>query len=137
MGAEENLRRIKDLYAAFDRGDIDTVLAGLADNVAWGYHTSVEADIPWFGARTGPKQVAEGFFAKIAEFLDLQKFDRKTYVASGDHVAVAYRAEGTFKNSGHSYIDEGMHLWKFDANGKVAEYVGYADTAAVLKEWKG
>ena len=48
-----------------------------------------------------------------------------------------FDAEGKFKKNGNSYIDEGMHLWTFNADGKVIEYVGYADTAAVLKAWTG
>ncbi len=50
---------------------------------------------------------------------------------------MAYRAEGTFKKNGNSSIDEGMHLWTFGADGKNVEYVGYDDTAAVLKAWTG
>lgn len=135
MSADQNLQTVKDLYAAFDQGDIDSILGALSDDVVWGYDTSVDNDIPWFGKLEGPKQVAEGFFAKIAENLDLSLFSRKRYVASGDQVAVAYRAEGKFKKNGKGYVDEGMHLWTFDAHGKVVEYVGYADTAAVLKAW--
>ncbi len=28
-----------------------------------------------------------------------------------------------------------MHLWMFDGHGKLSAFVGYADTAAVLKAW--
>ena len=137
MSADENLRKAKDMYAAFDRGEIEPIISGLADNVKWGYNTTVESDIPWFGTKSGPAEVAEGFFQAIADNLDLTLFERKSFVASGNQVAVAYRAEGTFKKNGNGYIDEGMHLWTFDADGKVTEYVGYADTAAVLKAWTG
>ena len=137
MSADENLRRVNDLYAAFDRGDVDSILASLSDDVRWGYHSSVDNDIPWFGPLKGPSEVGERFFGALAEAVDLTVFERKSAVASGDQVAVAYRAEGTFKKHGNSYIDEGMHLWTFNADGKVIEYVGYADTAAVLKAWKG
>lgn len=111
MSADENLRRVNDLYAAFDRGDVDSILASLSDDVRWGYHSSVDNDIPWFGPLKGPSEVGERFFGALAKAVDLTVFERKSAVASGDQVAVAYRAEGTFKKHGNSYIDEGMHLW--------------------------
>ena len=137
MSADENLRRVNDLYAAFDRGDIDTILSSLSDDVRWGAYTTVDNDIPWLGALNGPSEVGERFFGSIAETLDIKLFERKSTVASGDQVAVAYRVEATFKKNGNGYIDEGMHLWTFGADGKIVEFVGYADTAAVLKAWTG
>ena len=67
MGADENLRKAKDLYAAFDRGEIDTIISALPDNTAWSYNSSVENDIPWFGTHNGPSKVGEEFFGAIAE----------------------------------------------------------------------
>ncbi len=46
MDADENLRRAKDIYAAFDGGDIDSIIDALAENVKWGVHTSVEVLFP-------------------------------------------------------------------------------------------
>ena len=60
MSADENLRRVNDLYAAFDRGDVDSILASLSDDVRWGYHSSVDNDIPWFGPLKGPRKWASG-----------------------------------------------------------------------------
>ncbi len=137
MGADENLRRAKDVYPAFDRGDIDSIIDALAENVKWGVHTSVENDIPWFGSFNGPSEVAERFFGAVAETTDIQVFERKSYVASGNQVAVAYHLEVKFKKNGNSYIDDGMNLWTFSDDGKVLEWAGYADTAAVLKAWNG
>lgn len=88
-----------------------TIIGGLADDVSWGYHSTVENDIPWFGALNSPSEVAEGFFGAITANLDLTLFERKSQVASGDQVAVSYRAEGVIKKNGNGYIDEGMHLW--------------------------
>jgi ketosteroid isomerase-like protein len=33
--SESNLRVVKDVYAAYDRGDLDAVLAALADDIVW------------------------------------------------------------------------------------------------------
>ena len=49
----------------------------------------------------------------------------------------SYRTEATIKKNGNSYVEEGTQLWTFDADGKVLEFVGYSDTAAVLKAWTG
>ena len=97
MGADENLRKAKDLYAAFDRGEIDTIISALPDNAAWSYNSSVENDIPWFGTHNGPSKVREEFFGAIAEAVDIQSFERKSFVASGDQVAVFVSHRGDDK----------------------------------------
>ena len=71
MSADENLRKAKDMYAAFDRAEIGAIISGLADNVKWGTNTTVESDIPWFGTKNGPAEVAEGFFQAIVPLLNV------------------------------------------------------------------
>ena len=75
MSADENLRKAKDMYAAFDRAEIGAIISGLADNVKWGTNTTVESDIPWFGTKNGPAEVAEGFFQAIVDTLDIKLFE--------------------------------------------------------------
>ncbi len=37
MRRQANVQTVKDLYAAFDRGDIEAILDPLVEEVNWGY----------------------------------------------------------------------------------------------------
>lgn len=59
---------MKELYDAFGRGDVATVLAGTDDNIEW-----YEAEgNPWYLGRpfVGPRQVVEGVIQRIGADFD-------------------------------------------------------------------
>jgi ketosteroid isomerase-like protein len=59
----DRINLIKDIYAAFGRGDIFTILASLTDDVSWEFEAP--AELSWSGIRRGPREAA-GFFSGIA-----------------------------------------------------------------------
>lgn len=62
MGADENIKTIQGIYEAFGRGDVQTVLEGVTDDVDWATETSSTA-APWYGVRHGKDGVAAFFEA--------------------------------------------------------------------------
>ena len=136
MSTEENVQTAKDIYAAFDRGDVDTIINSLADDVDWGHESAVSNDVPWYGICKGAAAVRDEFFGSVAAEFTVDIFERKDFVASGNHVCVTYRLGGTFKKHGKRLDLNGMHFWTFDGSGKVSFYRGYDDTAAVLEAWR-
>jgi ketosteroid isomerase-like protein len=60
------LARVRAIYAAFARGDVDTVLAALSPDVVWS--NAGPPDIDYFGVRHGRERVAEVFAILGAEF---------------------------------------------------------------------
>ena len=57
------ISKIKDIYAAFGRGDIQTILATMTDDISWEFEAP--AELSWAGMRHGPQE-ALGFFNGIA-----------------------------------------------------------------------
>ena len=63
MNTQDNLATVRGIYEAFGTGDVETILAAVADDVDW----SVDAEpvAPWYGPRKGKDGVAS-FFADLA-----------------------------------------------------------------------
>src|SRR5438105_258251 len=78
-----NTEIVKNMYAAFNRGDIGPVLDGLSDNVEW--VVPGQGSIPFAGRYHGRDGVA-GFFKKLAETSDTDPLKVEQYVEQGDIV---------------------------------------------------
>ena len=52
MSGTDNIEIVKGAYAAFGRGDLDSILASLTDDIDWAADTSSDA-APWYGIRHG------------------------------------------------------------------------------------
>ncbi len=84
---DTNDHTVREVYAAFNRGDVEGALAPLAPDVEW----RVAPAIP--GGRTlflGPDQVAE-FFRQIDELSERHHIDLESVTDVGEHVAVVGR----------------------------------------------
>lgn len=124
----DNIATVKHIYDAFGRGDIPTILATLAPDVAWETWTdnhAQRAGVPWMQARTGPDGAA-AFFGSIAHWqvtgvrvLDLMGSDRQ--------IAVEFEIDALV--NGRELHEQEMHLWTFDAAGRVTRFRHYLDTA--------
>lgn len=118
-------KTVEAIYAAFERGDIPGILSSLREDVEW-EHDTVDHGIPWLAPRQGRAQVAD-FFATLRA-LDFRRFELKRILADDTtavaliHVEIAVRATGRVIN------DVELHLWTFDAQGKVARFRHVADT---------
>ena len=67
-----NIAHVQSLYAAFGRGDVATIVAGLTPDVDW-QTVGRESDFPTLGPRKGTKAVEE-FFRLVAENEDFSEF---------------------------------------------------------------
>src|SRR5438270_1684051 len=91
------ISKVKELYAAFSRGDIAPIIASVADDVSWEYETPSE--IPMGGIRRSPKEVAE-YFSTIAETSTDHHLNMTEFFSTDDVVAVFGRYQGTMKATG-------------------------------------
>ena len=64
MQQQQNIDLIKRAYEAFGKGDIDTIIGSLADQLVWRF--DAPSVIPYAGEYKTPDQVKEGFFASLA-----------------------------------------------------------------------
>jgi uncharacterized protein len=129
---EDNGSTVAGIYAAFGRGDVTAILERLAPDVAWDAwpdNFAQRGGVPYLAPRRGPDEVA-GFFAEIATMtvLDFAVLD---VIGGGRQVVAEVRASFALPNQGR-FADEELHLWTFDASGRVSRFRHYCDTAKHL-----
>ncbi|QLY32667.1 nuclear transport factor 2 family protein [Nocardia huaxiensis] len=118
------------LYRAFGTGDIAYILDQLSDDVAWdadwNSNSAQLAGVAHMAARKGPAEVAE-FFALLADWT-FHEFTVLDVIGTDGQVAAEIRVDVTLPG-GTRITDDELHLWSFDADGKVTRFRHYADTA--------
>lgn len=120
---------IAAIYEAFGRGDVDAILAHLADDVRWEEwddNYGQRAGVPWLAHRIG-RDGAREFFRTVGE-LRIHDFRVLKMLAGEDSVVAEVSLEFT-SPSGTRIRDEELHLWTLDAEGKVVRMRHYVDTA--------
>jgi len=126
MNEQDNTALVQKLYAAFVKGDVQTILDNCTDDVAW----TLEAPeiVPFGGKRRGLAEVKR-FFEAPATTQANQKLTIETFVAQGDHVATLGRYAGMVPATGKSFDTAVAHFFTIH-NGKVSRFVDVGDTAA-------
>lgn len=128
------INKIKDIYDAFGRGDIATILASLTDDVSWEFEAP--AELSWSGIRRTPQEAA-GFFAGIAAEhadpkLEMTEFFSTRLFSNEDAVAAFGRYQATVKATGIRVDTPVAHYFKF-RDGKIARYVNVVNSAAFVE----
>jgi ketosteroid isomerase-like protein len=131
-----NLQTVQEIYEAFGRGDVQAIVDRMADDVQWERwetgNAAQDADVPYMRPRTGPDGVT-GFFAEIAEDFEMNSFSPHTFLQGDGHVAAVIELELTVSGTGKRLRDEEIHLWGFDADGKVSSFRHFLDTAKAIE----
>jgi ketosteroid isomerase-like protein len=133
-----NRAAVLSLYEAFGRGDVDAIVESLADDVSWdadwadnfAQRTAIDHFLP----RRGHAQVIE-FFKLFASYT-VHRFDVLDVLVSADRVACVVVIDASTPDGGR-YRDEEMHLWTFDAEGRISALRHYIDTAKHLAAARG
>jgi uncharacterized protein len=135
--AAANLATVNDIYAAFGRGDVPTILDMIAPNCRWESWENNRAQrqgVPTLQPRSGPSGVGE-FFAVVGE-LQINDFQVLDVVAGERQVAVEVVIEYSTPAGGH-LRDEEVHLWTFDEHQQVVRLRHYVDTAKHIAAFAG
>jgi ketosteroid isomerase-like protein len=127
MNEQQNTALIQKVYAAFARGDIQTIMNSLTADVDWALEGP--AIIPFSGRRKGGAEVL-GFFQALAETQQDMKLTTETFVAQGDVVATVGRYSATVKATGKKLDVATGHFFTI-RDGKIAKFVDFGDTAAM------
>jgi ketosteroid isomerase-like protein len=125
----DHIQTIKDLYAAFGRGDAGAILSKLSPDVSWEVEGPSEISIA--GIRKGPEAV-KGFFQVIANDHADPKLEITEYLGSADAVATFGRYKCTLKKTGKHVDSPVAHLFKF-RDGKIVRFVDHINTAAFFE----
>ena len=99
MTAESNVEFVKDLFAAFGRGDIGHVIDAHADDIVMESPVSRTSTLAWAGTRTGRRELVE-YFETMSAHVRPEAFQDVVFTASGDRVVVEGSNAGTVVATG-------------------------------------
>ncbi|AJR04636.1 ketosteroid isomerase [Siansivirga zeaxanthinifaciens CC-SAMT-1] len=126
MSNPENLTVITNLYDAFSKGDIPTVLSLLDPQVVW---NEAEGNAYADGnPYIGPNAVLEGVFSRVGndyEYFNLA--DIKLHDMSNNEVLATLRYKGKLKKNGALLDAQVAHHFSL-RDGKVITFQQYVDT---------
>lgn len=120
------LDTVRKMYAAYARGNYEAILPYLAESVEWEYGLD-STELPWLRHRRGRDEVVE--FFRALDALVIHRFIPKTLLQAGQVVVALFDFEATVKATGTRIIEEDdVHIWHFDAEGKVFRFRHRVDT---------
>lgn len=121
-----NIELVQSLYAAFQRGDIATIVAAAVPDIVWQVHGRPK-DHPSIGVHKGPQGV-QTFFGIVAETQDVSAFAPRDFDAAGDKVFARGHYAWTMRKTGKSVSAEWLHMFTI-RDGKLAGFEEFTDTA--------
>ncbi len=121
-----NVQLAKDIYTAFGRGDIPTVLGLFHPEIEW---REAEGNpygpdgAPW----VGPQVILEKLFMRLGSEWEGFTVTVGTLHDAGEHVVMEGRYTGLYKPSGKRVDAQVCHVLRF-RDGKLASFQQYVDT---------
>ena len=122
-----NVEILANLYEAFGRGDIETVLGGMDPEIRW-HVAEGHPYLPSGEALVGPEAILNNLFVRIGEEWEEFVTHTNAFHDAGDVVVVEGRYTGKYKPTGKSLDAQVCHVWKVE-DGKVTGFQQYVDTA--------
>ena len=115
------------LYNAFAEGDMETVMAGMADNIEWN-----EAENFIYGGQyIGKDAVVQGVFARIGQEWEYWNLvDMTINAVEDDKVLAQGRYQAKNNANGATINAQFAHYWEF-TDGLVSKFQQYVDTKQV------
>jgi len=132
MSGQQNLDVVRNMYAAFGRGDLDAVLAPLDPQVSW--RTPGAPDLPTAGLRHGISAVRE-FFGLLLNTFDIVDFQAQDFLTTGDKVVVLGTSREGPKGSGRLVDFRWVHVFTF-RNGRIVAFEEPADVSQLIAEFR-
>ena len=124
-----NTAAVQAIYKAFGEGRVKDIVDQVTSDVIW--IDPGTGAVPWAGTWLGPDRVT-AFFSRLAETVNVEKFQPREFVESGDTVVALGYWEGRSKAADQPFASNWAMVWKF-RDGKVCFYQSYMDTSEVAK----
>jgi ketosteroid isomerase-like protein len=128
-----NVAVVQSLYAAFGKGDIAAIIAGLSPDVHW-FSGGRPEDYPAFGPRKGHNAVQE-FFKIVGDNNDFHHFSPKEFYPVDDKVFVLGDYAMTLNKPGKIYQRDWCHIFTIK-DGKVTSFREFLDTAQAAQAYR-
>ena len=125
----DNVNLLKNLYDAFGRGDVPTVLGTMSPDIHW-HQAESNPYMPSGEAWVGPDAVLNNLFMRLGEEWDGFSVHPKSFHDAGHSVIVEVRYSWRYKATGKSMDTQACHVWDVK-DGKVTRFQQYVDTAKV------
>jgi len=113
------------LYAAYGNGNMDAVLAEVADDVDWAAEAA-GSSVPWWGNFRGKGEVPR-FFKAIADHVQVTEFDVVSLTANDTDVVATVHWSFTVNQTGKTASMYMQHWFRF-GDGKIVFFRGSEDT---------
>ena len=115
---DPKIAAVQRMYEALGRGDIDAILAEVADDVDWvSVATNGSASVPWYGSYQGRAEVKR-FFKEIGSNVQITEFSPLSFTSNDTDVMVALVWSITVHATGKSVTLPMQHWFRF-ADGKI------------------
>jgi ketosteroid isomerase-like protein len=128
-----NIAFVESLYAAFGRGDIATVIAGLTFDVDWNVNGRRQ-DYPLIGRWKGRDGVQK-FFEGVTEHQEPMSFSPREFFAAEDRVCVLGHYTWKVRKTGCTVASDWAHIFTL-RDGKVAKFQEFTDTAQFAEAYR-
>ena len=125
---------VQKLYAAFQRGDLPTLLEHMTDTIDWGIDSQTPTPIPWYGVGSG-KEFAAGFFKALGKECEFSRFEPTGFLESDTAVVCLVSYDSTLKRNGRKVSQNVIHHFTFKGDDRVARWRAWEDTARTLAAW--
>ena len=122
-----NVRLVRDVYAAFGRGDIPAVLGAFDAKIEWREAEGNPYE-PSGKAWVGPDAILQNLFIRLGGEWDGFTVHPKIFHDAGDTVVVEGRYTGTHKVTRKALDAQVCHVWRI-RNGKLTSFQQFVDTA--------
>ncbi len=130
--SQANLDVVKNIYSAFGKGDLPTVVKNCTPQSTW--FISGPPIIPYSGHHCHHQGVERCLYL-IAQCVDIEEFNPQEFFDQQDTILVLGRERMRVKSTGNTFATDWVHVWKF-LDGKVHEFREVWDSAAVAKAFE-
>ncbi len=128
-----NRQIVETIYAAFSKGDIETVLEQFADEGTWTYMMP-DGSVPFAGTFAGKSRIGE-WFRLFGSNVKTTNFQLNRLLVDGNDLVVALGHEdGTIIESEKKYSTDWVHIFHMKGE-KVVKFVEYVDVPSVLESF--
>ncbi len=129
MSAESNVEFVKDLFAAFGRGDIDHFIDAHAVDAVTESPVSRTSTLPWAGVCRGRRELVEHFETIVAHVRP-EAFQDVVFTASGDRVVAEGSNAGTVLATGERYDHDWVMVFTIRGD-KVVRFRHFYDSGDI------
>jgi ketosteroid isomerase-like protein len=128
-----NVEAVRSSYEAFNRDDLDTALAMMAEDIVW--HQA--QGLPHGGVYHGLDAVREAVFDPIeGQWWEDFRADPDEVIGLGDDVVVLGRYTAKAKETGKPLDIPFAHVWRF-RDGRAVRFHQFTDTRGWVKALEG